>query len=76
MTLIGGGGFLILGFLIIFLLFSGFYFVSAYMVCLEEPVYISVKKGTGEDRKNIENINNQEEKPSDDDKEDVDIYSN
>ncbi len=74
MTLIGGGGFLILGFLIIFLLFLGFYFISAYMVCLEEPLYVSVKKGQDKENKNIEEINKQDKKQSDN--EEVDIYSN
>ena len=75
MTLIGGGGFLILGFLIIFLLFLGFYFISAYMVCLEEPLYVSVKKGQDKENENIEEINKQDEKQSDNE-EVVDIYSN
>ena len=74
MTLIGGGGFLILGFLVIFLLFFGFYFISAYMVRLEEPVYVSVKSGKEKGKKS--NRRDEVKVDSFGDKEDIDIYSN
>lgn len=75
MTLIGGGVFLILGFLIIFSLFLGFYFISAYMVRLEEPMYVSVKNEKERDKKSNKKASLQKEKIFDNE-EDIDIYSN
>ncbi len=78
MTLIGGGGFLVLGFALIFLLFLGFYFISTYMVCLEEPIYATVKKNRQKvkEDENIDDISDESEIISQENEKDVDIYSN
>ena len=78
MTLIGGGGFLILGFALIFLLFLGFYFISSYMMYLEEPIYISVRKNKQEKKEDekTNNINHTTKETLQKNEEEIDIYSN
>ncbi|MDR1628150.1 MAG: hypothetical protein LBR79_05195 [Oscillospiraceae bacterium] len=77
-TLLSGGGVVVLGFGIIFLLFVSFYFISPYMIFLEEPIYVPVSKKNKKTKKegSTEDIGEQNEKTPKKDKENMDIYSN